>query len=184
MVITQCDDHDPRRLRVEDLGVRVAYAFEIPGEFRNLQLHPRDTGGSFLEIDEQQGPGAHDPDGPWEPAGRDWREGRLLDVVDGIAAAELQCDDPDALAARWSEIVEIPVTYDARDRPVILLDNATLRFVACADGRPEGLGGIDLHVVDRARILAEAERRGVPRHDDVIDLCGMRVGLPDPDQAV
>jgi hypothetical protein len=177
MVITQCDDHDPRRSRVEDLGVRVAYAFEIPGEFRNMQLHPRDTGGSFLEIDEQQGPGAHDPDGPWEPAGRDWRERRLLDSVDAMVAAELQSEDPDALAARWSEIVEIPVTHDGRGRPVIALDNAALRFVTCADGRPEGLGGFDVRVVDRARVVAEAARRGVPCHDDVVELCGTRVRL-------
>ena len=68
MVITQCDDHAPRRARVEALGVRIVNQFDS-GEFSNMQLHPKDTGGSFFEIDEQRGERAHDADGPWEPAG-------------------------------------------------------------------------------------------------------------------
>lgn len=177
MVITQCDDHDPRRARIEALGVRQAFAFETPGEFRNMQLHPKDTGGSFFEIDEQQGPGAHDPDGPWEPAGPDWRGHRRLDTVDGIVAAELQADDPDALAARWAEIAELPVARDPSGAPTLHLQNADLRFVPCVDGRPEGLGGLDLHAVDRAKVLAAADARGVARHGDTIELVGMRVRL-------
>ena len=93
MVITQCDDHVPRRARVEELGVRIVGQFENP-EFRHMQMHPRDTGGSFFEIDEQLGPRAHDPDGPWEPAGPDWQQFRRLERVTGIVAAEVQCDDP------------------------------------------------------------------------------------------
>jgi Glyoxalase-like domain len=177
MVITQCDDHDPRRARIEALGVRQAFSFETPGEFRNVQLHPKDTGGSFFEIDEQQGPGAHDADGPWEPAGRDWKRHQRLDTVDGIVAAELQADDPDALAGRWGEIAEIPVTRDRHGHPILGLQNAELRFVPCIDGRPEGLGGLDLHAVDGARVLAAADARGVPRTGDTIELVGMRIRL-------
>ena len=177
MVITQCDDHDPRRARVEALGVRQVFSFETPGEFRNMQLHPKDTGGSFFEIDEQQGPDAHSADGPWEPAGRDWKNGQRLDTVDGIAAAELQAEDPDALAARWGEIAEIPVTRDQGGRPTLRLENAELRFVPCTDGRAEGLGGLDLHAVDKARALAAADARGVPRTGDTVELVGMRIRL-------
>ena len=35
-----------------------------------MQLHPKDTGGSFFEIDEQRGDNAHALDGPWHPAGQ------------------------------------------------------------------------------------------------------------------
>jgi hypothetical protein len=105
MVITQCDDHAPRRARIDALGVRIVNQFQTH-EFRNMQLHPKDTGGSFFEIDEQLGARAHDPDGPWEPAGPDWLPHRVQDRVTGIAAAELQCDDPEAVARRWSEIAE------------------------------------------------------------------------------
>lgn len=175
MVIHQCDDHAPRRARVEELGIRIVHQFETP-RFRNLQLHPRDTGGSFFEIDEVLGPHAHDPDGPWEPGGPDWKSYRRLDRVTGIAAAELQCDDPGAVAARWGEIAEIPVT-ERDGHPTLVLDNAALRFVPCTDGRPEGLGGIDLATSDRAAILAAAAARNAVTGDRQIHLCGMRMNL-------
>lgn len=175
MVITQCDEHAPRRARVEALGIRIVYEFERP-QFRNFQMHPKDTGGSFFEINEQLGPNAHDPDGPWEPAGPDWKAAQVLDRVNGIAAAEVQCDDPAAVAARWSEIAQIPLTEDS-GHAVMPLDNATVRFVPCTDGRPEGLGGIDIVATDKAAILASAKARGAVRSDDQIYLCGMRINL-------
>ena len=175
MVITQCDDHAPRRKRVEALGLRIVNQFENH-QFRNMQLHPRDTGGSFFEIDEQLGGDAHDADGPWEPAGKNWKAGRRLERVTGIVAAELQCDDPARVAARWSEIAEIPVRQRSAN-PCLPLDNAELRFVPCTDGRPEGLGGIDVATSDRAAVLAAAEARGVARGPDQVFLCGMRMNL-------
>ena len=175
MVITQCNDHSPRRARVEALGIRLVNEFHT-GRFRNMQLHPRDTGGSFFEIDEVIGPGAHDLDGPWHPAGKDWQRARRLERVTGIVAAEIQCDDPRKVAARWSEIAEIPVR-DQEGHPALLLDNATLRFVPCTDGRPEGLGGIDVACADKTAILAAAEARGAVSGDDQVTLCGTRIYL-------
>jgi hypothetical protein len=175
MVITQCDDHAPRRARVAALGVRIVNQFETH-EFRNMQLHPKDTGGSFFEIDEQLGPRAHAVDGPWEPAGPDWQAHRALERVTGIAAAEIQCDDPAAVAARWADIAELPVTIHG-GHPTLVLDNASVRFVPCSDGRPEGLGGIDLHTADLEAILRAAARRGAVTGPRQIHLCGMRINL-------
>lgn len=175
MVITQCDDHAPRRARVEALGVRIVGQFEGK-QFRNMQLHPKDTGGSFFEIDEQIGAKAHDPDGPWEPAGKNWQAARSIERVTGITAAEVQCIDPQQTAKRWSEIAEINL-HDEGGTPTLILDNASVRFVPCRDGRPEGLGGIDVTTADKAAILAAAEARGVVSRDDQVYLCGMRVNL-------
>jgi len=175
MVITQCNNHAPRRARVEALGIRLVGQFDS-GEFRNMQLHPKDTGGSFFEIDEMMGRGAHDLDGPWEPAGKDWQRVRRLGRVTGILAAEVQCDDPKQVAARWSEIAEIPLT-DEGGHPTLPLDDASVRFVPCADDRPEGLGGIDVACADKAAILAAAEARGAVTGDDQVFLCGMRINL-------
>ena len=174
MVITQCDDQVPRRARVEALGIRIVNQFET-SEFRNMQLHPRDTGGSFFEIDEQLGPRAHDPDGPWEPAGLNWHECRRLERATGILAAEVQCDDPGRTAARWSEIAEIPLAGNGD--PVLPLANAEVRFVPCMDGRPEGLGGIDVACVDSQAVLAAAAARGIRTGESQVYLCGMRVNL-------
>jgi hypothetical protein len=52
-----------------------------------------------------------------------------------------------------------------------------VRFVPCTDGRPEGLGGIDLACADKAGILAAAEARGAVTGDDQVSLCGMRINL-------
>ena len=174
MVITQCDDHAPRRARVEALGVRIVNQFDS-GEFSNMQLHPKDTGGSFFEIDEQRGERAHDLDGPWEPAGPDWHTHRRLERITAITAAEVQCDDPDAVATRWSEIAEIELGGAARR--TLALDNAEVRFVPCTDGRPEGLGGIDLACADPQAVLQAAESRGVRTGDGQVHLCGMRINL-------
>jgi hypothetical protein len=177
MVITQCDDHASRRKRVEELGIRIVNQFERD-DFRNMQLHPKDTGGSFFEIDEQTGHGAHDDDGPWEPAGGEaWRDFKRTDIVTGIATAEMQCDDPAAVAARWSEIAEIPVSKDEAGNPSLQLKDATLRFVPISDGRPEGLGALDLAVADRDRLLAAARERGCYRSDSQVYICGMRLNL-------
>jgi len=176
MVITQCDDHAPRRARVESLGIRIVNQFDS-GEFRNMQLHPKDTGGSLFEIDEMLGADAHAEDGPWEPAGKHWQQGRRLDRVTGIVAAEIQCDDPVRVAARWSEIAEIPLLEESAPQNILPLDNARIRFVAATDGRPEGLGGIDLACVDKAAVLAAAEARGAVSAADQITLCGMRINL-------
>jgi len=175
MVITQCDNHAPRRARVAALGVRIVNQFETH-EFRNMQLHPKDTGGSFFEIDEQLGPSAHEPDGPWEPAGPDWQAHRALGRVTGIVAAEVQCDDPAAVAQRWAEIAELPLTA-VGGHATLALENATVRFVPCADGRPEGLGGIDLRTADRAAILHAAQARGAVSGPNQVNLCGMRINL-------
>ena len=175
MVITQCDDHPPRRQRVNELGIRIAHDTSSD-QFINMQLHPRDTGGTFFEIDQQLGEGALERDGPWHPAGPDWKAGQRLDRVSGIRAAEGQCDDPEDVARRWSDVAETDLEI-SEGAFLLALENAVVRFVNCADGRPEGLGGIDLEVVDRDAILEAAERRGRISGENQVYLCGMRMNV-------
>jgi hypothetical protein len=80
-----------------------------------------------------------------------------------MPAAELQSDDPERLARRWSEVIERPVQMRDGQR-VITLDDATLRFVEATDGRGEGLGGLDL-------TCADPSRAGLAR------ICGIRFRL-------
>ena len=97
MIITQCDDHEPRRQRVAELGIRLV-ADRDSEDYRLMQLHPRDTGGTFFELDEQLGENAQERDGPWHPAGPDWQRAKRTERVAGIVAAEVQCDDPEVIA--------------------------------------------------------------------------------------
>ena len=171
MVITQCEDLAPRRKRCEAVGVRIANEIGYP-EYRELQLHPRDVGAAMLSFGWQ--PGARDPGGPWHPAGVQSSVTPPSNVlgspsaaprpaVTAMTAAELQSDDPDRLARRWSEVMERPVQTRDGQR-VIALDDATLRFTEATDGRGEGLGGLDLACAD-------------PGRAGLLQICGIRFRL-------
>ncbi len=117
--------------------------------------------------------------GPWRYAGPDWVRAKVTDRVAGVMAAEIQCDDADKLAARWGEIVGQDPVADQAGGPTLGFDNGNVRFVACADGRPEGLGAIDIRCVDRAAMLEAAHARGVAHTADQVTLCGLRINLVD-----
>lgn len=173
MVITQCDDHPPRKRHVESLGIRKVLERDH-ADHCLLQLHPADTGGSFLEIDWHRDLA---PDGEWPPAGPDWRRAVRTGRVSAISGVELQSDRPDELARRWSTIIETPVVTDARGNPALALENASIRFVAATDGRGEGLGGVDLRAVDREAVLAAARARRLPIEDNAVTVAGTRFAL-------
>lgn len=176
MLITICDDPAARDARIAALGIEIAFA-HAEGRLNVLQLHPRSTGGSFFEID-WQAEGRGDPD-RWGAAGEhpDVASKRRTEVVAGIEGVELQSEDPPALAARWAEIAGERLTPDAAGHPSFRLGPATLHFVPCRDGRPEGLGAVQLRVTDRARLLAAARERGLRADDTCVELCGTRFQL-------
>lgn len=178
MVITQCDDHAVRRARVAELEVRIAHQFRTE-QFLNMQLHPKDTGGTFFEIDQQLGASCAADNEAWEPAGPGWLPHQKLDRVLGIGAAEIQCDEPEDIASRWSRIAERTLTrLDDDTGHAFELDNAQVRFVACEDGRPEGLGGIDLICSDIDAILQAAHSHNdVGVANNVLTLAGLRLRL-------
>ena len=168
MVILQCEEHAARKDRLTGLGVRFALA-DDNSRYHLLQLHPADTGGSFLEIDEQVG--GESIDGPWEPAGPGWQAARRTDVVTAIVGARLQSPDPERLAARWAELLERSMSVhrsaDGADFR-IGLDNAVLSFVEPDDDRGEGLAGLTL--------------AGAPGNDEVqhLTICGIHITVEPP----
>jgi hypothetical protein len=149
MVITQCDDLAPRRRRCEALSVRIANEIGYP-EYHELQLHPRDVGAAMLSFAWQAG--ARSPGGPWHPAAwsGEGAPGEAGSLIRAMTAAELQSEDPDRLARRWSDLIERPIRMQDGQR-AIALDDATLRFTEATDGRGEGLAGLDLACADPAR---------------------------------
>jgi catechol 2,3-dioxygenase-like lactoylglutathione lyase family enzyme len=174
MVITQCADLAPRRRRCDSVGVRVANEIGY-ADYQELQLHPRDVGGAMLSFSRQAGGEA--ADGPWHPAASKSTPARAPAVMRAMTGAELQSDDPERLARRWSEVTELPLSRDEGGRPVIALDDARLRFVTATDGRGEGLAGLDLACVDTPGVLARAKARGLPVDGDTVVACGIRFRL-------
>jgi len=172
MVILDCDSIDPWLAHLPGVGVRVANDLNYAGEYRGLQLHPRDTGGALLEINCSHG-GAWD--GPYRPAGPRWKGMRENDE-ERIVAAEMQSPEPLRLATRWAEILRRPVR-DAAGVPTIDLDLGSLRFVPATDGRGEGLGGIDLKIPRPERAKSAARQKDVAESDGALMLCGTRIRL-------
>lgn len=174
MVILQCDGIDARRARYDALGVRIIASLTRDGS-DGVQLHPGDTGGAILQTSWNEGDDV--PDGPWHPAGDDWKPYVRTGRVTAMTAAELQSDDPEALAARWSEILDVSPAEDADGALILPLDGAVLRFVPATDGRGEGLGGVDLAVADAAAVLDAARARNCPVSGNVATVCGTRFRL-------
>ncbi len=170
MVILQTDDLESDRQRVSKLGVRVV--FEINQESaQGIHLHPRDVGGAILSLDTPE------PAESWPYAGPEWKTHVRRERVRSLVGAELQADDPAAMARRWAEVL------DREARPIsagsfeIALDGSRLRFAPVDDGRGEGVSGITLEAADAGAVRAAARERGLAGDDDVIRICGTRVTL-------
>jgi hypothetical protein len=174
MVIIDCDDIERRRAHVQAMGVRIANPLAY-SSYTGIQLHPRDTGGSFLEFNHTAGGAALD--GPYHPAGANWQKSIRRDVTRALLAAELQSPEPKVLAERWSSIIERPVRHGTGDVLEIALDLGVLRFVEAREDRGEGLSGLDLDIANRSAIVAAAKRRGKAVTGDTITICGTRFRL-------
>lgn len=178
MVITQVDDVDARRARAQELDIRVAYDLNYPDEGHDgIQLHPGDTGGSFFEMDQMTMDGGDAVGGPWYPAGKNWQPYVRDDVVSGITGVELQSPEPERLAKRWADMAEVDLGSDSAGNPSFEFENCSVRVVEDSDGRGEGLGGIDVAVVDHDAVMEGARARECYVADDQVQLAGLRVYL-------
>jgi hypothetical protein len=175
MYIVDCDDLDARRAHLVRHGVRLVEDLKVDDgglSAEALHLHPRDTGGCLLSID-RHGPESS-PTGSYLWAGRDWQSKARADVR--IAGATLQCDDPAAVAARWSELLGRPVLAEGEGFG-LGLDNASARFVPLGDDRGEGLSEVQLACADPARVLAAALAAGAGVGARDFEACGVRFVL-------
>lgn len=154
MVIVQVDDLAAHRARLAETDIRIVFEAGGPG-IEGLHLHPADVGGAILSIDQA------DPPESWAWAGPDFLYHANSTVAADMVGAAIQGDDPDALAARWSLALDLPVG----DGRTIALDDATIRFVPATDGRGDGLAAIDVAAIDRGRV------------GEVLDLSGVRFNL-------
>jgi hypothetical protein len=92
----------------------------------------------------------------------------------------MQCDDPQAVAERWSELLERPLERQGNVW-MIELNNARARFAPLEDDRGEGLSAVRLACRDKAAILAAAEKARAPVGEvasgPFVELCGTRFVL-------
>ena len=77
-------------------------------------------------------------------------------MVQRISAVEVQAEFPLAMAERWSEVLGRQNAGTS-----IALDDAEIRFVEAADGRGEGVSGLEL----------------VAAQSGDFEICGVRISL-------
>jgi hypothetical protein len=142
MVMFQLDDLGAARDRAEALGIRTVWDLELE-DIVDVHLHPRDVGAAIVALDRC------DPPEGWRWGGPDW-EGRAPASIaaGGVTGATLRSPDPDALAARWGEVLG-----RAPSGGVIELDLGELRFVA---GDSDGIEAFHAELPGRAGESFEA----------------------------
>ncbi len=161
--------------RVEELGIRIV---SQPGRGEvgsGMQLHPKDIPGAIVEL--RWNANENRRDGEWWPAGANWQRVKHTEIANGIRAAEIQTANPAALAQRWSALLNEPIRIDDDGNPMLGLDGSSIRFVTPRDGRPEGLGGLDISATNPAAALKRAEDAGCRSGESLITICGMRLRL-------
>ena len=170
MLILQTDEHAAHRSRVDHLGVRIVTDATYDG-YTCMQLHPADTGGTFLEID------ANDPVDEWIPAGRNWREHVNMTLVTGFVQADIGCTDPEATSGTWGAITGLPVSIGRNcGMHKIRPDDFCVRFVPAGE-RGEGLDAIEIKTSDAPEVLRRAAARGLTTDHESVVICGVRFVL-------
>ncbi|MFM7535105.1 MAG: VOC family protein [Acidimicrobiales bacterium] len=138
MVIVQTTEYERVAGRLPDLGVRVVWRHES-AKASSVHLHPKDLGGPITSID------AMADEAGWLWAGPTWRDHVRTGTVAELSGAVIAAEDPDALAARWAEVLDRPP-----DGRVIRLDRGRIVFES-AGARGAGLDAIEVTVTDRSR---------------------------------
>jgi len=167
MVILQTDDLEGARARFAEKGVRIADQFDGDG-VHFTHLHPKDVGGAIVSVDKMV------PRERWQWGGPDWRKNVRTDTSLEIVGAEIQADDPGAMAKRWAEVLGLEARGDGLH---LDLDGGEIRFVQAFDGRGDGLRAFDVKVRNPAAVKARAEARGAVDAHGQVTLCGTQVRL-------
>jgi len=169
MAIFQTDDLAVARERMGRLGVRVVWEAALE-DAATLHLHPRDVGGAIVSIDAMQPPES------WRWAGPGWRERSRAEVVTGLVGVVIEAPDPEKLAVRWGEVLDVRPDPDAMGGFTLALERGTrVRLVPAPPGHEAALVAAEVAVRDRARFAAQAASTGVLGADGAAHIAGTRI---------
>ena len=162
MVIFDLQDLEGARSRAQGAGVRVVWQLDLP-DISGTHLHPADMRGAIVSLDRSR------PYGSWRWGGPQWT-GRTGDGAPGrLAGVTIAVAEPDAVAARWGEVLGVGGAAPGRgSSPTLALDGGEVRFERAPDERGEGL-------VEIAIELPSERRAG----RELLTLGGVRLRLGD-----
>jgi hypothetical protein len=159
MVIFDLEDAQGARSRAHDLGVRVVWQIALP-DISATHLHPADMRGAIVSLDSSS------PYGSWRWGGPQWTA-RIGEGAPGhLAGVTVAVADPDAVAARWGEVLGVRVV--GGEQPVLCLDGGEVRFEQAHDEHAQGLSEIALELP-----------AGVREGRDTLALGGVRLRVSD-----
>ena len=141
-----------------------------------MQLHPRDMGGAFFEVDWDV---QSDFFGSWHPAGgAGWQEDHHTSSVLRVTAVGIQSEQPQKVASHWSAVSGISLLPDSSEL-VLPFANAHLKFFAIKDNRGAGLVEVDIEVKNIKRILEKAIKSEFLSGDNYVYIGGVRFNLTE-----
>jgi hypothetical protein len=154
MVIFDLEDLEEAEARAQQLGIRVIWQIELPDISAN-HLHPADIGGAIVSLDRSRPPGS------WRWGGPEWTGRTGRGAPGRLAGITLAVRDPAAVAARWANVLGVPVS--SREQPALDLDGASVCFSAAEDELAEGLVEIAVELPPEVRRGREAIELGKAR---------------------
>jgi hypothetical protein len=162
MVIFDLEDLEGARSRALGLGVRVVWQLDLP-DISGTHLHPADMRGAIVSLDQSR------PYGSWRWGGPQWTGRTGAGAAGRLTGITVAVDDPDAVAARWGEVLGAPVRVgEGSDGggagPLLSLEGAEVRFQEAAGESAEGLVEIAVEVPHE-----------LPGGGDAVELGGVRL---------
>jgi hypothetical protein len=141
MVIFDLEDLEGARSRALELEVRTVWQIDLP-DISGTHLHPADMRGAIVSLDRSR------PYGTWRWGGPSWTGTTGAGAPGRLAGITVAVADPEAVAARWGEVLGVSVSGGLPERgaPVLRMDGGEVRFEAAADERAEGLVEITLEL--------------------------------------
>lgn len=97
MALYEVDDLDVRIAHAKSLGIRTVWEGEMHGT-RGRHLHPKDTGGTLVSLDQPASLGE------WAWGGPIWKEHRPSSVANGLNSITVKCDDISHTQHQWNEL--------------------------------------------------------------------------------
>jgi hypothetical protein len=162
MVIFDIEDLQGARERALGLGARVVWQIDLP-DISGTHLHPADMRGAIVSLDQSR------PYGTWRWGGPQWTGRTGRGAPGRLAAVTLAVSDPEAVAARWGEVLGAPVSDSGGQASVLRVDGGEVRFERTEDERAEGL----------VEIAVELPHE-LPGAGEAIELGGVRVRRVEP----
>jgi hypothetical protein len=135
MAIFDLQDLEGARSRALGLGVRVVWQLDLP-DISGTHLHPADMRGAIVSLDQSR------PYGSWRWGGPEWTARTGTGATGRLAGIVVAVGDPDAVAARWAEVLGVSVASGT----LLSLDGGEVRFEPAAEQSAEGIVEIALEL--------------------------------------